>query len=334
MATTAETQPMVIAATPVVAAAAPAPTTMQVTCPEGVVAGALLQVQGPSGPVNVQVPAGVAPGQVFMIQVPAAAPMAAPVQMMQQPAMMASPGMMMTGMAPPNMGGGGGLEMLEACSKVFLKQRVELFEAFTDFETCNSYEIYNAETGQLLFILGESSECCERQCCKNQRSFEMLMTSAMGGGQVLANFERPLKCTQQIPCILQEMTIAIGPQGSPPVGKIEQQCTLCMPKFNVINAQGAVMYELSGPLCVCDIPCIDVEFFIKAPGSEDVLGKITKTSAQGLNAIAAQMFTQADNFMAEFPPGATLDQKMVLLGGIILLDFMFFENSNEGGSSF
>ena len=113
------------------------------------------------------------------------------------------------------------------------------------------------------YSLGESSECCERQCCKNQRSFEMLMTSAMGGGQVrlrcfdtlrgrssvltlrhlscntqrvvnvsvlasslspaaltdflpqvLANFERPLKCTQQIPCILQEMTIAIGPQGS------------------------------------------------------------------------------------------------------------------------
>ena len=104
----------------------------------------------------------------------------------------------------------------------------------------------------------------------------------------------------------------------------------------------------------------DVEFFIKAPGSEDVLGKITKTSAQGLNAIAAQMFTQADNFMAEctrapqpwtspcilggakarlaksrsagfvtsvltmrarahvVPPGATLDQKMVLLGGIIV----------------
>ena len=34
------------------------------------------------------------------------------------------------------------------------------------------------------YSLGESSECCERQCCKNQRSFEMLMTSAMGGGQV------------------------------------------------------------------------------------------------------------------------------------------------------
>ena len=30
--------------------------------------------------------------------------------------------------------------------------QVELFEAFTDFETCNSYEIYNAETGQLLFM--------------------------------------------------------------------------------------------------------------------------------------------------------------------------------------
>ena len=195
MATTAETQPMVIAATPVVAAAAPAPTTMQVTCPEGVVAGALLQVQGPSGPVNVRdncasprslrnrcakgsacyacdrlVPcagagacgrrtgSGVhdpstgrrsygrsgagtirsvptATGSWHLartLEVPRTRPISIQntgcpdcrVQMMQQPAMMAPPGMMMTGMAPPNMGGGGGLEMLEACSKVFLKQRV------------------------------------------------------------------------------------------------------------------------------------------------------------------------------------------------------------------
>lgn len=46
---------------------------MQVQVPEGVAAGQMIQVQSPAGQMlQVQVPAGVAPGQMFMIQVPGA----------------------------------------------------------------------------------------------------------------------------------------------------------------------------------------------------------------------------------------------------------------------
>jgi hypothetical protein len=49
---------------------APAPTLMNITVPQGVIPGQLIQVQTPSGQlVSVAVPAGVAPGAMFQIQV-------------------------------------------------------------------------------------------------------------------------------------------------------------------------------------------------------------------------------------------------------------------------
>lgn len=51
-----------------------APTTMQVQCPQGMVPGEMIQIQTPSGPMNVPIPAGVAPGATFLVQVPTAAP--------------------------------------------------------------------------------------------------------------------------------------------------------------------------------------------------------------------------------------------------------------------
>jgi len=52
------------------AVAAPAAQTMTVPVPPGVLAGTMLQVQGPNGPFQVAVPEGVAPGQSFTVQVP------------------------------------------------------------------------------------------------------------------------------------------------------------------------------------------------------------------------------------------------------------------------
>jgi len=37
------------------------------------------------------------------------------------------------------------------------------------------------------------------------------------------------------------------------------------------------------------------------------------------------MFSTADNFLAEFPAELEWKEKCLLLGGIILMDFMFFE---------
>ena len=74
--------PTVTAAVPTVTAA-PQMMQMQVTCPMGAVAGQQIQVQGPTGVLVVQIPAGVMGGMAFTIQAPAAAPGGAQVQQMQ-----------------------------------------------------------------------------------------------------------------------------------------------------------------------------------------------------------------------------------------------------------
>jgi len=58
---------------------------------------------------------------------------------------------------------------------LFIKQRVEMLEAFTGFETANQYDIFGTTGGvqQQLFYGGEQSDCCERQCCGSSRSFTM-----------------------------------------------------------------------------------------------------------------------------------------------------------------
>lgn len=42
-----------------------------------------------------------------------------------------------------------------------------------------------------------------------------------------------------------------------------------------------------------------------------------------------EIFTDADSFILQFPPDATVYQKMLLLGAVFLIDFMYFENNQN-----
>ena len=42
-----------------------------------------------------------------------------------------------------------------------------------------------------------------------------------------------------------------------------------------------------------------------------------------------EAFTDADSFVLSFPPDATVQQKMLLLGSVFLLDFMYFESNQS-----
>ena len=58
---------------------------LSVTCPPGAGAGSMITVQGPAGPMEVQVPMGVFPGQEFQFQAPASGPQVAMAQPVGQP---------------------------------------------------------------------------------------------------------------------------------------------------------------------------------------------------------------------------------------------------------
>ena len=150
----------------------------------------------------------------------------------------------------------------------------------------------------------------------------------MGSNHVL-QFQRPFRCTSGC-CYLQEMDIAYMQGGAPrPLGRIEQQCSVTGVVLNIVDGSGATLYTIMGPCCVWDTPCCSVEFEVRDPSGEQVVGKIHKMSGGAI----AQMLTDADNFGIEFPQGAGVEAKAILLGCVSLIDMMFFESTGNSASN-
>lgn len=59
-----------------------------------------------------------------------------------------------------------------------------------------------------------------------------------------------------------------------------------------------------------------------ATGSAGFIKKI-------FSGVVKEMLTDADSFVLSFPPDATLQHKMLLLGAVFLIDFMYFENNEK-----
>jgi len=205
---------------------------MQVQCPQGVAPGQMIQIQTPSGPMNVPVPAGVAPGGMFVVQVPSAAPQVVQGQAVQavapqqgypqqqgyptptggvamaqyQPGMAtAAPGQM----APMSQ------DFLTTMDGLFIRQQLELLELISGCETKNKYNVVPIPTGtpipppgafssnftsqmrsqsstMPLFKAKEDSECFERICCPLFRGLRMPFVD--GAGQTFLTLERPCIC--------------------------------------------------------------------------------------------------------------------------------------------
>lgn len=289
--------------------------TVQVAVPAGCNPGDTIMVDpdgpaGPQPPIPVTIPAGVSPGQMLSITVPLTEARALP--SCDYP----------------------GLEYLAIQDKIIVKQKVELFEAFTGFETANAYEMYG-EDGNPIYQLAENSACCERMMCGSIRSMEIIVQPVNMGFTCLS-FTRPLRCSPNSGwcCYMQEITVEYVNQSGErtPLGGVFQDFTCCAAKFSVRDAGGNALYAIQGPLCVCDAPCCDVEFKIEDMNGEEV-GVITKKKIEGLAGYAAQLFTDADNFSADFPDDAPVEHKAVIMAGVMLIDFCFFEKSaaDDGG---
>merc|ERR1712142_1146374 len=77
-------------------------------------------------------------------------------------------------MAPPQPPAGcpPGLQYLSTVDQLVVKQKVEILEAFTGFETNNKYKIFNS-LGQV-YTSKEDTDCLTRQCCGPARPFDMV----------------------------------------------------------------------------------------------------------------------------------------------------------------
>lgn len=139
--------------------------------------------------------------------------------------------------------------------QLLVKQKVELLEAFTGFETNNKFTIKNS-LGQKVYWAVEENDCCTRNCCGPSRPFEMKIMDTFKNTVISLN--RPLACSScWFPCCLQTMEVS-APPGSL-CGTVEQEWSLCSPAFRIKNAAGEVVLRIEGPFCTFSL-CGDVEF--------------------------------------------------------------------------
>lgn len=202
-----------------------------------------------------------------------------------------------------------GLEYLTTIDQLFVKQKVDLLEAFIGFETNNKYTIKNA-MGQKLFWAKEKNDCCTRNCCGSIRPMEMKIIDA--NDREVIHLSRPLRCDDCCcPHFLQEMKVTAPPGNL--IGKVVQNWSILRPSFDIQDGTGTTVLKIEGPICTFSI-CGAVEFKLMTVDGHQV-GKISKQ----WSGFGRELFTDSDFFGISFPMDLDVRMKAVMLGACFLI---------------
>uniref|UniRef100_A0A8R1DNX6 Phospholipid scramblase n=1 Tax=Caenorhabditis japonica TaxID=281687 RepID=A0A8R1DNX6_CAEJA len=190
---------------------------------------------------------------------------AAPQAITTQPGTMvqAAPGSVWMPLPPPMHGVPTGLEYLTYLDTVMVYQIKELFEIITDWETKNKYVLKNAN-GEQCYYAFEESGCCERQCCGPNRGFVMHLVDNFK--REVLTIKREFKCCGggcygclaccglcQQECVVETPSMGV-------LGSIRQRCGFMSSNFDILDADGNVIFQIDGPCCCALIGCSDKEF--------------------------------------------------------------------------
>uniref|UniRef100_A0A182NLZ8 Phospholipid scramblase n=1 Tax=Anopheles dirus TaxID=7168 RepID=A0A182NLZ8_9DIPT len=212
-----------------------------------------------------------------------------------------------------------GLEYLTAVDQLLVHQEVELLEAFTGFETANKYTVKNT-FGQKVYWAVEDTGCCNRMCCGPDRPFEIKILDNYQN-EVL-HLHRDLRCKSCcFPCCLQKLEVSAPPGNV--IGTVVQKWSLCRPVFDIRDRNDETVLTIRGPVCQCS-PCGDVKFGVFSKDGTEV-GKVTKQ----WGGFVQEHFTDADNFGINFPMDLDVRVKATMLGALFLIDYMYFESSQN-----
>jgi len=199
--------------------------------------------------------------------------------------------------------------ILAGVDQVRVRQKRELAEIFTGWETRNRYEIDDA-SGQPLFFAGETGGGIGafflRQWFGSKRPFTIEVKDH--AGTTVLTVKRPWRWF----FARAEIFDATGRL----LGAIQQKFSILTRHFEVEGPTGAVGAELVGPFFK------PWTFEVRVRGQ--TVGKITKK----WSGLLKEAFTDADNFGMELGPGVDDRLRPLLLGATFLIDFAYFEKNN------
>mmetsp|Transcript_11058 Transcript_11058/g.33007 ORF Transcript_11058/g.33007 Transcript_11058/m.33007 type:complete len:317 (-) Transcript_11058:70-1020(-) len=235
-----------------------------------------------------------------------------------------------------------GLEPLKQLASITVNQEKELAEAALnavniDYEGANKYRVRDPG-GRPVYHIVEESSCCQRQCCNPNHSMTLHVVD--NNGVEVMNMRRPwnwncccLECGNC--CGLSKMDVFLGADGDDDERRLGRVRMPCLgggftPKFNIEDRNGDVKAVVKGPCCCVSDLC-GAKFEVEAPGGREI-GKVKKIGIKSGGDVAAEVGTDADNFVISFPQDLNIEYKALMMGSLLILDYTFFED--EGAFEF
>jgi hypothetical protein len=115
------------------------------------------------------------------------------------------------------------------------------------------------------------------------------------------------------------------------VGSVHDPFDCCNPNYIIKDENKNIKYRISAACCQKGFYCCsDIYFYIYPAGDlpmveENAIGKITKLWTDCMK----EACTKANNFLTVFPKDATVDDKVLLIGATLLIDYTLFEKEEN-----
>jgi uncharacterized protein YxjI len=199
-------------------------------------------------------------------------------------------------------------------SKVFLQQRKEWAEILVDWETRNQYTLrdeHGGELGTLSERAGGLWSFFRRGFLRSHRGFEAALCDRTG--QIVLVLQRNFFL------LFSDLEIRT-PEGRL-LGRVRRRFGVLYKRYDLLDATEACFARIAGPRWrLWTFPVESTDGQLSAT--------ITKRWGGGLR----EIFSDADTFLIDFQsPRWRPDQRAVLFGAAISIDFDFFENNQGSG---
>ncbi len=196
------------------------------------------------------------------------------------------------------------MDSLNTTTSLMIRQKKELVEIVTGFETKNRYSISTEDGRELYFAAEVKGNMFIRMWLKAWRPFEMHVYD--NANQIALKLKSPFR--------FYFREISIYDAQDRLLGKVVRKFSILRRNYAIYDNSGREVFSLFGPILH------PWTFNIIQDNRE--IGKITKK----FSGLLTEMATDADNFGVTYPKELETQKKAILLGAVFLIDFVHFEN--------
>jgi len=229
---------------------------------------------------------------------------------------------------------GDGFAILNQTTNIKIKQKFEMLEALTGWETENEYKVYD-DKGKKIFKIKEKSDALSRQLCGSGcRPYDYKIKCETGAMKDLEflHASREFACT--VCCFNRPEMVVTVPSTGARLGVMTDPWACCDMTFNLYDGSEAkkLVLQVIGSCCQCGLfckcpcgPCESINFDIKDAHTGEVVGEI-KNSFTMANMTA---MSDADNYEINFGQIVDPRWKAMVMVLAIFLDMRYFEQSGS-----